>query len=935
MSESSSVRKICALLITCFTLSTAIAVLLPEAALAAVPQARIAGHVTGETGPLANSMVLVMVPGFEDRLTNFTFTDSSGDYVIDVIGGVDYGVMAFNDSCYAKSAMVHTVAGSTVYLDFTLEPIAPAVADVVITGFVKDELGNPVSNGYIGGFSNDPVTMGNGPPMYVNITRPDPSGAFTVNVLPSPAGGGVAALGFPGYGLVGNDAAFPLESGRTYWINVTLSKVTYNDDATLSGLVTDAETGLPLEGVLVSYTAWDESSGRDYSNITWTDATGHYFMSITSGQDATVMMSKPGYTIFRMADMAVFPGANLVVNAELRRTTATVKGFVWDASTGTGISFARVYLVDPSFSTASMAYTNATGAYTLDAFDGTGLLLFAEADGYGRAMNTLDIAPGDTLWVNFSLRGIDARVSGKVRDAITGDPVPGAGLQFTSASFSEWAQTNATGDYSVALVSDQYTVQVWAPGYRDATLTVKVLPGDNTLDVSLTPWSVPATVRLYGWVNSSQTGTGIFGASVKVGEGAPYYGQQNMTWTNAAGYYEMRIPSMRLYVVGSAFGYAHYETVIDASAVSEVRVDMILSPDDQPPVVVYTQSPTANVSFVNPSHVMADAEEEDILNLVLWQMKSNGTAAGVTYYYALEMLWDSFDPTSNAPNNLPYLVVGNHYIVDMEWPAKVSSGGMLLGSLSQVYLSANEGWWGSVVYNTIPGYYRNSSMSGPASGTAWFSRSTGNFAFFTFDDGLTPPATPADPTGVFLPFAPMIAVEDSTGNWWFLGNRVLGSFGVVGLRFVRDSTVPSGSYLTLYVVSDWAGHMERELVRLTVDNDPPVAVAGPDMVVMGGELVVFDGSGSYDNVGIVNWTWTIDYEGGKVVLYGEQVSFTFLAEGVYNVTLMVRDGAGHESTDTLQVTVSGFIPEFPTVLLPAMGMVAMMVALAARRRHLL
>ena len=96
---------------------------------------------------------------------------------------------------------------------------------------------------------------------------------------------------------------------------------------------------------------------------------------------------------------------------------------------------------------------------------------------------------------------------------------------------------------------------------------------------------------------------------------------------------------------------------------------------------------------------------------------------------------------------------------------------------------------------------------------------------------------------------------------------------------------------------------------------------------------MFDGSGSSDNVGIVNWTWTFTYDSVDYELYGEFVNFTFLSEpGSAVVTLTVYDAQGSSDTDTMTVNVSGWIPEYTTLLLPVVGIAGMLLLFRRRRR---
>ena len=94
------------------------------------------------------------------------------------------------------------------------------------------------------------------------------------------------------------------------------------------------------------------------------------------------------------------------------------------------------------------------------------------------------------------------------------------------------------------------------------------------------------------------------------------------------------------------------------------------------------------------------------------------------------------------------------------------------------------------------------------------------------------------------------------------------------------------------------------------DTIPPTAHAGPDSTIDAGEPVTFDGGGSTDNVGIINYTWRIEDGPEPVLLYVAFPTYTFKAPGVHTVVLRVADAAGLWHEDVLVVSV---IDAFPPV----------------------
>lgn len=84
----------------------------------------------------------------------------------------------------------------------------------------------------------------------------------------------------------------------------------------------------------------------------------------------------------------------------------------------------------------------------------------------------------------------------------------------------------------------------------------------------------------------------------------------------------------------------------------------------------------------------------------------------------------------------------------------------------------------------------------------------------------------------------------------------------------------------------------------------PVADAGPDITVVEGTTVTFNGSGSHGPVGIVNYTWKFSFFTMNVTLYGMTPQYPFALPGTFEVTLNVTDANGLHDTDTVSVAVT-------------------------------
>ena len=88
----------------------------------------------------------------------------------------------------------------------------------------------------------------------------------------------------------------------------------------------------------------------------------------------------------------------------------------------------------------------------------------------------------------------------------------------------------------------------------------------------------------------------------------------------------------------------------------------------------------------------------------------------------------------------------------------------------------------------------------------------------------------------------------------------------------------------------------------------PIADAGPDQIIDQGTTWTFDGSGSYDNLVFLNYTWTFMYSDDEEVLFGYLPSFTFNTPGDFSIKLNVSDEAGNWNEDSMIMSVRDVTP---------------------------
>ena len=118
-----------------------------------------------------------------------------------------------------------------------------------------------------------------------------------------------------------------------------------------------------------------------------------------------------------------------------------------------------------------------------------------------------------------------------------------------------------------------------------------------------------------------------------------------------------------------------------------------------------------------------------------------------------------------------------------------------------------------------------------------------------------------------------------------------------------------GYYIVTMNVSDEAGNFATDVINVTVlDMCPPRADAGENSVLDPNSVHHFNGISSWDNAGIVNYTWRFVYDGMLVKLYGPDPAFKFDIPGNYSIILRVTDVDGNYNEDSFFITVSDIEP---------------------------
>ncbi|WP_269855125.1 MFS transporter [Streptomyces sp. RPT161] len=216
-------------------------------------------------------------------------------------------------------------------------------------------------------------------------------------------------------------------------------------------------------------------------------------------------------TVEQAAAVAVEPGSGAhrreggpteavelaAATALLDRTGLSVRGLVTDGE-GAPVPQAVITLIDVGGRQLGRTTTQADGRYVLDA-PGSGTYVLIGSAG-ARQPQAATVVLGDApVDFDLTLSGA-AGLTGAVRDATDGEPLPGALVVATDVRGEVVASGAAgvEGDFAFGeLVPGSYTLAVSADGHRPAALPVEVVSGTpNWYEVRLSPGArIRGTVR--------------------------------------------------------------------------------------------------------------------------------------------------------------------------------------------------------------------------------------------------------------------------------------------------------------------------------------------------------------------------------------------------------------------------------------------------------
>jgi len=825
---------------------------------------------------------------------NWTKPNSTGYYEVTVIPG-PVMVAIFDAPGYfpamAPSSPPNAAPGDTVWINVSLRPFTGYTVNV--TGYVRDAM-SPVAiqGALVRAFLQD---VG-----WSTTNTTNASGFYKVQLVDGRGGLEVMA---PNYVSQRHE---PVDFAGNMSYDFNLNK----QDAKIHGFVLDASTRQPIPNASVWADHYLGSDLRQY-NQTISGSDGSYNMSLCGGS-WRVAAGAAGYGD-RGDDVALLSGETVLHNITLPRESGRICGFLTEWQTGFPIDNATVMIGGEGSYDRNSTSTNATGYFSINCLPDNYNITFVAADYMWEVSSTYIVAvgPNETVWVNHSLDPATVKLFGAVKDAVTLGPIDGATISAFSPSphspdyFRVTIGASVGGNYSMMVAYDDSFTMIRAehPAYQTVQSLTSIPSGPLfEHNITMIPTGV-STYTLQGLVADSSTDVPIASAAVKA-----LYGEtlvKNAT-TNSTGYYAMDLPVVELTIRASASGYLPSESVIAPGAAgSVVWQNITLDSHLEPPILNESVVPNNSVSIHNPANVSLDVVEPYLNYVTLILSKVTEKTNNYAWVQSIEDYNSQLTFGQILGDLLGAEVSPGHWSIWMpDWDTTSANLVLLSDGTGTWEASASSVYYPGSQETSILGYYNNASLMFPLPFRQAVFDSAGTFLGIAMGLGGPDPWTASDPTGEFWIQAQHIQFNLTDG-------RVMSAFwgdtdhlNASTMHLDRPTvTYPSGEYAAIFSASDIAENSNYTFALLTVDNDPPLADAGPDQTEIVGLAVSLNASASTDNGVLVNYTWSVE-DGTSKTLWGETVDYTFTTVGNHTVTVTVRDAAGYSSSASTWVEVT-------------------------------
>ena len=392
-------------------------------------------------------------------------------------------------------------------------PVGP-VPTGSVAGIVTDaSTGDPVESAHVYIGSIDLLCC-------IRETRTDSDGRYAFDNVP--AGTYALAVFKPHYRIA--LAKVTVVSNETVIRDFELVPIETPQVGTISGTVTDALTGLPINRVLVFVKpdlseVWDTADCNMYRLWAVTNQQGEYTINRVPEGTHCLVAAKRGYRISSQI-VEVSAGESVTADFQLVRKvlpeTGSLAGKVFDAETsepiGNAIVLVRLERLDWLTNVRRFAVrTDPDGSYLIEGIPVGVHRAFAAKCGYHIAREEVEILANETAELDFFLEPIEltacGAIEGHVTDELTSDPLEGVHVIVPLLPVpyaccpvtTPHTVTDADGYYRLERVpAGLRRVVAFKRGYEISVCTTEVIAEQTTtVDIVLTPRVTgQATIRV-------------------------------------------------------------------------------------------------------------------------------------------------------------------------------------------------------------------------------------------------------------------------------------------------------------------------------------------------------------------------------------------------------------------------------------------------------
>ncbi|GMK42639.1 hypothetical protein PCCS19_56990 [Paenibacillus sp. CCS19] len=291
-------------------------------------------------------------------------------------------------------------------------------------------------------------------------------------------------------GFQAKDFPITLVVGETRTINAVLSP----NPGTVTGIITNAQTGAPLAGALVE--ALDNRNSILSTAITAAD--GSYTLSSLAPASNDRLRVSADTFVTQVIGFSITAGQTRTINAALSPVAGTLTGTITDSATGAPLAGASIRVFTSEGITLQTTSTAADGSYTIPSLQPGSYSVVIMDEGYaGRTIGAL-INAGAVTTLNVALQQLAGAISGTVTDT-SGNPIADAIVRiFSNNIIVVRVATREDGTYDIGnLTPGSYYVSVRAEGFGGLSFSAVVNPGETTIEnfvLTPNPGSVSGTV---------------------------------------------------------------------------------------------------------------------------------------------------------------------------------------------------------------------------------------------------------------------------------------------------------------------------------------------------------------------------------------------------------------------------------------------------------